>query len=333
MHMLADYGLFLAKVATLLIALLLLVAGLIALATKNKHSRKGRLEIKNLNEKYEEMEKMLKQEVLSKKAFKRFEKTLSKKQKSEEIESRRKMYVLHFAGDLRASSVDCLREEITAVLNVATLTDEIVVCIESGGGMVHSYGLAASQLQRIKDKRIPLTVIIDKVAASGGYLMACVGDKIIAAPFAIIGSIGVVAQLPNFNRWLKKHEVDFEQITAGKYKRTLTLFGENTDNARAKMKEDLEEIQHYFKSFIAQHRPDVAIDEVATGEHWLGTKALQLKLVDELQTSDDYLFSAHRTTDIFEVTYSKKKSLPERFSSFAEGYLGFLKQRSPDSVV
>jgi serine protease SohB len=331
MHMLVDYGLFLAKMITLVVALLLLTAGLIALLSKGKALRKDHLDVKKINEKYEEMEKTLKEAILPKKGFKRFEKTLAKKQKKEEQESRRKIYVLHFAGDIRASAVDCLREEITAVLSVASLTDEIVVRVESAGGMVHAYGLAASQLQRIKDKRIPLTVAIDKVAASGGYLMACVADKILAAPFSIIGSIGVIAQLPNFNRWLKKHEVDFEQVTAGKYKRTLTLFGENTEDAREKMQEDLEEVHHYFKSFVAQHRPDVAIDEVSTGEHWLGTKALQLKLVDELQTSDDYLFSAYRTADIFEVFYSKKKSWLEKFLNTAEGKLGISKAQLPIS--
>jgi serine protease SohB len=188
--------------------------------------------------------------------------------------------------------------------------------LESHGGMVHAYGLAASQLQRIRDRHIPLTIVIDKVAASGGYMMACVGHKILAAPFAIIGSIGVIAQLPNFNRWLKKNLIDFEQVTAGEYKRTLTLFGENTDKDREKLKQDLEEIHSHFKQFIVHNRPQVNIQEVATGEHWLGEKALQLKLVDGLMTSDDYIMSATDQFDVYSIQYHSKKPLAERLGTF-----------------
>ena len=109
-----------------------------------------------------------------------------------------------------------------------------------------AYGLAASQMQRIRDKKLKLTVCVDKVAASGGYMMAVVADKIIAAPFAVLGSIGVLAQVPNFHRLLKKHDVDFEMLTAGKYKRTLTMFGENTDKGREKFQEDIEDTHVLF---------------------------------------------------------------------------------------
>lgn len=317
MHYFADYGLFLAKALTLVIALLILMGGIIALITKSKESRKGQLEIKKLNEHYEETEDALREEILPKKEYKNFIKNLRKSKKSEK-EILKKIYVLRFNGDIRASAVEHFREEITAVLSIASPRDEVVVCLESAGGMVHSYGLAASQLQRIKEKKIPLTIIIDKVAASGGYLMACVADKILAAPFAIIGSIGVIAQIPNFHKVLVKNNIDFEQISAGEYKRTLTLFGENTDKARDKMKQEVEEVHYYFKNFITLHRPHVNINEVSTGEHWLATKALELKLVDELTTSDDYLFDAHKTADIFEITFYKKKNLSDKLSSVLE---------------
>jgi serine protease SohB len=278
------------------------------------------------------MEEALQEQVLPKKMFKVFLKKKRKAEKADntEKESRKRLYVLNFNGDIRASQVSELREEITAILNIATPRDEVVVCLESGGGVVHGYGLCASQLQRIKARNIPLTIIIDKIAASGGYLMACVGNKILAAPFAIIGSIGVIAQLPNFHRWLQKREIDFEQITAGEYKRTLTLMGENTEKAREKMKQDIEEIHYYFKAFITENRPQVNMLEVATGEHWLASRALDLKLVDGLNTSDDYLFSQYKTTDIFEVCYTRKKSLSERFSQFMEKKSGlFSHMQSP----
>ena len=217
--------------------------------------------------------------------------------------------MIDFKGDIRATEVTSLREEITAILTVATTGDEVLVKLESAGGTVHGYGLAASQLKRIRDKGIHLTIAVDKVAASGGYMMACVAHKIIAAPFAIIGSVGVLAQMPNFNRLLKKHDIDFEEITAGKYKRTLTLFGENTDEDREKMREELADIHLLFKEFIHENRSQVDVEKIATGEHWHGKRALELKLVDELRTSDDYLSSSVNTADIFEIDYERIKLL------------------------
>ena len=232
-----------------------------------------------------------------------------------------------FKGDIKASDVSSLREEISAILTFASKNDEIFVTLESAGGTVHGYGLAASQLKRIRDKNIKLIVAVDKVAASGGYMMACVADKIIAAPFAIIGSIGVLAQIPNFYRLLKKHNVDFEQVTVGQYKRTLTLFGENTDEDREKVQEELEETHQLFKDFIKEYRDDVDIDKIATGEHWYGKQAIELKLVDELKTSDDYLSEAVQNADIYEIDYIRKKPLSEKIISFGAKLLDSITYR------
>ena len=213
--------------------------------------------------------------------------------------------------------VSSLREEITAILTVATSDDEVFVRLESGGGMVHGYGLASSQLDRIRQKDIPLTISVDKVAASGGYMMACVANHIISAPFAILGSIGVIAQIPNFSKILKKNDVDFEQITAGEFKRTLTMFGENTDSAREKFAEEIEETHELFKTFVSEHRPSLDIAKVATGEHWFGLKAHELGLVDVIQTSDDYLMQASKDKKILAIKYATKKGLAEKLSKAA----------------
>jgi len=197
-------------------------------------------------------------------------------------------------------------------LTLATPKDEVVLRLESGGGMVHSYGLASSQLARIRQAGIPLTICIDKVAASGGYMMACIGTRIISAPFAILGSIGVVAQLPNVNRLLKKHDIDFEVLTAGEYKRTLTVFGENTEKGREKFQEDLDITHELFKNFVASYRPQLQIDEVATGEIWLGIAAKDKQLVDELKTSDEYLSEKAKTAEVFHLHYAERKSLQQR---------------------
>jgi len=227
--------------------------------------------------------------------------------------------VLDFDGDIRASEVEKLRREITAVLTSATTDDEIVVRLESGGGMVTSYGLAASQLDRIRDKKIPLTICVDKVAASGGYMMACVADKLVAAPFAVLGSIGVVAQIPNFHRLLKELNIDFELLTAGKYKRTLTVFGENTDEAREKFLEDIERIHGQFKQYVGERRPELDLEKVATGEIWSGQDTIDLKLADELSTSDQYLIDACDEREVLVLSYKEKKNLMDRFSLGIQG--------------
>jgi serine protease SohB len=230
-------------------------------------------------------------------------------------------FVIHFDGDTAASGVDFLSVEISAVLTMAGPGDEVVVCLESPGGMVHSYGLAASQMMRIRNKGIPLTAIVDRVAASGGYLMAAVANRILAAPFAVIGSIGVVAQIPNLHRLLKKNDVDVEVLTAGKYKRTLTLLGENTDEGREKFREELEDVHALFQEFVAENRPELDIEAVATGEAWYGKRALELKLVDGLATSDEYLIELCETRDVFEVTWEETKKPIDRVLDKFNGML------------
>jgi serine protease SohB len=327
--MIADYLIFLAKSATVVLAILVVVAAIIALSSKNKGKDKEKLSIKKINDKFKNFEKILHEAILSKHAFKEVKKSQKKTEKLQEKEKsppKKRLFVLNFQGDVKASSVKSLREEITAILTVATKNDEVVVKIESPGGMLHAYGLASSQLQRIRDAKIPLTTMIDKVAASGGYMMACVGNKVVAAPFAIVGSIGVIAQLPNFHKLLKKNNIDFEQLTAGEYKRTLTIFGENTSKGRQKMQEEIDEAQILFKQFVQEHRPQLDIDRVATGEHWTGKQALELNLVDDLMTSDDYLMTMSKTADIFEISMTGKKSLMNRFlGSTQQAYEALLK--------
>jgi serine protease SohB len=262
----------------------------------------GELEITDLSEQYKEVEEDITHHLLNKDELKEKEKQdkkiakdkakadkkSAKEPKSDsEVATVSRIFVVDFNGSIDAKEVSSLREEISAILTVAKPADEVFVRLESGGGMVHGYGLAASQLDRVRQHNIPLTASVDKVAASGGYMMACVANKIVSAPFAILGSIGVIAQVPNFNKLLKKNDVDFEQFTAGEFKRTVTMFGENTEKGREKFVEELEETHGLFKAFVTAHRPELDIDKVATGEHWFGTQAKKLGLVDELQTSDD----------------------------------------------
>ncbi|MBO67754.1 MAG: protease SohB [Acidiferrobacteraceae bacterium] len=314
MQFLIEYGLFLAKTVTLLGAIIIAFGFIVSMSLRRRSSTQDQVEVRRINDKYQQMAYTLEIAMLEKndqkkkkKSDKKQKKDAAKESKKKVSTKRKRVFVLDFHGDIRGSDVALLREEITTVLMVAKRSDEVLLRLESGGGLVHAYGLAASQLARLRESDIPLTVAVDKVAASGGYLMACVADRILAAPFAIIGSIGVITQIPNFNRLLKKHDIDFEQATAGEYKRTITMFGENTEKGREKLKAEVEEIHKLFKDFVKEKRPIVSLDEIATGEHWLAKRALELKLVDELKTSDDYLLTLREDSDIFEVKYSQKK--------------------------
>ncbi len=317
---LVNYGLFLAKTATIVIALVLIIVFSFSLSRRTRSLEK--LEVKNLNDMYDAMQKLLKSQTLTKKQWKKLAKETKLKKKAEHkkktAEQRKKIYVLDFHGDIKATAVASLREEITAILTMASTEDEVLVRLENSGGVVHEHGLAASQLCRLRDADINLTVAVDKVAASGGYMMACVADKIITAPFAVIGSIGVLAQLPNFHNFLTRHGVEFEQQTAGEYKRTITMFGENTEKERSKLREQIEEMHDLFKDFVAKHRPQLDLQKVATGEYWYGTKALNLNLVDELKTSDDYLLAAREHADMYEISYTAKKTVTEKLLSSVE---------------
>lgn len=314
-----QLGMFFSKVLIVVLLTLVLVAGIIALFSRGKQKITGKLSVKNLNKKFTETTEALQEQILTKKQFKKFNKQqkAAEKARNELLETtpQKNIFVLNFNGDIKASPLVGLREEVTAILGIAKPQDEVVVNVESGGGMVNAYGLAAAQLQRFRQNQIPLTVIVDKVAASGGYMMASIANKIIAAPFAIIGSIGVVVQLPNFHRLLKENHVDFEQITAGSFKRTLTLFGENTREGRAKLQEEINDIHGLFKQLIHQYRPHLDMNKVATGEYWLGSQALELGLVDELNTSDDYLLKHSNTANIYSIQYQQKKSLSEKLTS------------------
>lgn len=331
MEYLADFILFLAKTVTLIGGVAILVALVTAIGQKAKKMHKGHLEITRLNEHYEHLQNDLKHALLDKDQLKKEAKEEKEKAKREKKAKKHKeveeiikprVFVLDFNGDIKASAVKSLREEITAVLSLADKErDEVVIRLESGGGLVHSYGLAASQLKRIRDKGIKLTVTVDKVAASGGYMMACVANHIVAAPFAVLGSIGVMAQLPNVHRLLKKHDVDIELHTAGEFKRTLTVLGENTEKGRQKFIQDMEDTHLLFKDFVKAEREVVDIDQVSTGEIWYGQKAMTLNLIDEISTSDEYIYRKVDEADLVQIEYVMKKGVADKLGLAAESAL------------
>lgn len=318
----AIYGLFLLKAITIVAAIIIILIAIGLLKSKAKGSSAGRLEIKPLHREYHKKQRLIIAQ-LDKKRRKAMLKALKTTQKAQPT-AKHILFVLQFKGDLHASQVAALREEVTAVIQIAQPGDRVVLKLESTGGAVNQYGFCASQLDRLKRANIPLTILIDKVAASGGYMMACVANQIIAAPFAYIGSIGVLLQLPNFNDWLKKHGVQFEQVSAGKYKRTLTMFGKNTSKDREKSQQELELIHQQFKGFVTEHRPEVAIDDVATGEYWLAQEAYKRGLVDQLMTSDDYLLAQYQTGEYLLLSVrlvTKKRNVLKKLLSVSEQFI------------
>ncbi|WP_066963816.1 protease SohB [Microbulbifer sp. Q7] len=386
MEFLSEYGLFLAKVVTVVVALLVVIGIVVANRSHMKDRQPGHIAVTHLNDRYQDMKETLLEAVMDDadyaerkkqqekdrkaeakarakqhkaelkaqaKARKKNKDSVSaeaqeaqpaeqaeadaeaagqpsvvgeaKPQNAEGSEHRKRLFVVHFDGDIKASALSNLREEITAILQVAQKDDEVVVVLESPGGMVANYGLAASQLARVRSAGVKLTIAVDKVAASGGYMMACVADRILAAPFAMLGSIGVVAQLPNFHRLLQRNDVDFELFTAGEYKRTVTMFGENTAEGKEKFQSDLEEIHTLFQHFVSEYRPQLDIAKVATGEVWFGQRALDLALVDELKTSDEYLTSRAQNADLYQVEYKERQNIAKK--------IGFATQAGIESAL
>ena len=344
MEFLIEYGMFLAKSATIVLAIVFVVGMIAANSGKGKKvGKKGRLRVTQINDHLEDMRNVLRESVMDADELKTIEKEEKKSQKAEakakkairkkqgkartdssteednSEAARKRVFVINFKGNMAADAVESLREEITAVLSLAGVGDEIILRLESPGGMVHAYGLASSQLLRIKNKKIHLTICVDKVAASGGYMMGCLADRLVAAPFAIIGSIGVLVQLPNFHKVLKKNDVDYEIISAGEFKRTLTTFGEITQKGKDKVQEDVENIHDIFKKCVKDHRPSVDIDKIATGETWVGMQAKERYMVDEIKTSDECIISACEEADVFEVEFELKQSIQDKLGSAFEG--------------
>lgn len=314
MQFLFELGVFGGKVFLLVLGIAVLLILIFVLVTKARKALPS-LSVVNLNRRYQARASAVKESVWDAKAFKLEEKALKKKLKNEKGQEKKRLYVLGFDGDLQASHVENLREEVTTLLSVARPgTDNVVVTVESPGGLVHSYGLAAAQLLRLRQAGLHLTVCVDKVAASGGYMMACTANHIVAAPFAILGSIGVVAPVANFHRLLKKHDVDYEEMTAGEFKRTISRFGEITEGGKRKFIEQLEDTHTLFKMFVKEHRPQVELAQIATGEYWFGQRALALRLVDELSTSDDYIFRQREEREIYHLEVAVKKKWSEKLA-------------------
>jgi serine protease SohB len=321
--------------ALIIVAALGGLAFLIARLARSGEAKDREIEVNSLNERYDDMRDAMNWTLLNKKerkalvkARKKEAKTMAKARRGQEPGKR--IFVLAFKGDLRARAVKQLGAEIDAVLTIARPeTDEAVIRIESGGGTVTGYGLAAAEILRLRERKIKVTASVDQVAASGGYMMACAADRIVAAPFAIVGSIGVVAPVPNLHRLLKKNEIDFEEMTAGEFKRSISMLGEITPAGREHFQGKLEDTHGAFKAHVARCRPNVDIEKVANGDTWLASEAAPLGLVDEIATGDELLFRARDEARLYEVTTEARKNLLQQLLSG----LGIAAQKVADFMV
>jgi serine protease SohB len=307
--------------ALLIVAAVGGLAVLIARLARSGEAKDKEIKVRSLDERYDDMRDALNGALLDRRERKALAKAEKKEAKAAAKARRgqepgKRIYVLAFKGDMRASAVKRFGSEIDAVLIAARPgTDEAVIRIESPGGTVTGYGLAAAEILRLREHKIRVTASVDQVAASGGYMMACAADRIVAAPFAVVGSIGVVAPVPNLHRLLKKNEIEFEEMTAGEYKRTVSVLGEITPAGREHFRGKLDATHEAFKAHVAQYRPSVDIVKVANGDHWLASEALALGLVDELSTGDELLFRARDGAALYEVTTEARKTLLQQVLS------------------
>ncbi len=303
------------KALIVVISILVCIIVPLVLIKKISPSDKSKksLKIENLKSQYDKYTQQFKQKTMNKKDFKKYLKSFIAKDKKSKKE-KPFLFVLSFVGDIMASQVKNLREEISLILKIAKPKDEVALILDSRGGSVSHYGLAANQLQRLRTHNIPLTVCVDKVAGSGGYLMACVGHQILSSPFAFIGSIGVMFGIPNVYDFLKKHDISYEEFTAGKFKRTVTPFGKVTDEKRERLKNQLSLIHDQFKNFVQKYR-DIDLEQTATGEAWLAEEALKRGLVDKLQCSDDYILEKFKTHNVYKISLKVPKSFLEKVLS------------------
>jgi serine protease SohB len=314
-ELLLDYALFLAQVATVVAAVGAIAAIVAVAVAATRKARPGDgIRATRLNERFDDLSAAIEALALPAKEFKAIRKARNKARKAAAASPRPRVYVLDFKGDIRASGGNNLREEISAILGIARSGEEVLLRLDNAGGLVHEHGFASSQLARLKAHGLKLTVAVDKVAASGGYMMACIADHILAAPFAVLGSIGVLAQVPNVHRALEQRGVDMEMFKGGKYKRTVTVLGRNSDEDRAKYQQEIDEIHALFKQFVAEHRPALDLDKVATGEHWFGRDALGLGLCDALGTSDDWLMTRRADADLLQIRYRHRERLGQRLA-------------------
>lgn len=204
------------------------------------------------------------------------------------------VFVIDYVGSMMASEVVYLTAKIDAIILKSNKDDEVVINITSPGGAVSGYGLVASQIKRLKTAGLKITATVDTVAASGGYMAAVVSDEIIAAPFAMVGSIGVVANVMIYEELLKNIGIQTNVYTSGDSKRTVVPSRVPNAEEEAKLEAQLEEIHSRFKDHVLSFRPDIDEDKVFTGQAFLAADAINFGLVDKIGTSDELLLNLYK---------------------------------------
>ncbi len=304
-----DFGGFALRSFWIAAMIALVVVIPIIFGARTQKRREEDVKVSSLDERFDLMEAQIRVATDGAKGAKAFLKERKKAAKLHD-DSAKRVYLVAFKGDPMASGHAAFARKITAALMAARAgKDEIVVTLHSPGGLVSAYGLMAAQMQRVRRAGVELTACVDQVAASGGYMMAVVANRIVAAPFAVVGSIGVVAQVPNVNRLLKKIDVDYEELTAGEHKRPISVLAPITDEGREHFRHKLEETHVAFKDFVRENRPALNVEAVGDGDYWYATDALKLGLIDAISTSDEYLMNQRGKARLFVSDAPEKKTL------------------------
>jgi protease IV len=159
----------------------------------------------------------------------------------------------------------------------------VIVQVDSPGGTTAGSEQLYDSLMRLKEKK-PIVIVVDGLAASGGYITAIAGDHIVAKQTSIVGSIGVLFQYPNVGDLLGKIGVKVESIKSSPLKASPDGFEPTSPEARAAIESLIKDSFAWFKGLVQsrRHLSDEELQTVADGRVFTGHQAIGLKLVDEL---------------------------------------------------
>ncbi|WP_343192796.1 S49 family peptidase [Buchnera aphidicola (Taiwanaphis decaspermi)] len=235
------------------------------------------------------------------------------------------LYILDYNDKIKKNKIKKLREEISSIILVAKKNDEVLLRLENTSDIVYEYGLVIAQLQRLRKKGIKLIISIDKIVSNGGYIIACVADHISASPFSIIGPINIVVNIPNIDKYTQTSNLNNQLNDCNTFTK-LTLIKNNTKIYVNKIFNKLDIKKYIRNSFIKDMRPSLNLNKIFNQNYWIGENAINEKLIDSINTSDDILFSKKDTHNLLKIKYVYKSNIVEKYIVTLNKYFKFLKK-------
>ena len=168
-------------------------------------------------------------------------------------------------------------------LSRSSMARAVIVHVDSPGGTTAGSEQLFNSLSRLREKK-PLVIVVDSMAASGGYITALAGDHIVAQQTSLVGSIGVLFQFPNFTDLLDKIGVKVEAVKSTPLKAAPDGFEPTSPEARAALNSIIQDSYAWFKGLVQdrRHLTDGELATAADGRVFTGHQAIDLKLIDEL---------------------------------------------------